>query len=169
MLTQGWKHSLWWSPTPHQKPAMEAALSGHGQSSISNLFLSNHYLTERMGLAVLLLHKWQISLPTHPHKHTNTHRRWCSCCRPWWDLLMDQPACGCWTSLFWMGWTSLPRWKKGERDQWKHPRLFPRRARADPTGRQNQLQPKWLHAYGSHTRRHRQSQAIWYVFSCRGT
>lgn len=41
---------------------MEAALSGHEQSSFPNPFLSNHYLTAEMGLAVTLLHEWQISL-----------------------------------------------------------------------------------------------------------
>lgn len=100
---------------------MEAVLSGHEQSSIPNPFLSNHYLKEQMGLAVLLLHERRIRLATE----SNTHRKWYPHRRPWWDLRMDRTGCDCWTSLFWTGGLLLPCQEKKERYQWKHLRLFP--------------------------------------------
>lgn len=100
---------------------MEAVLSGHEQSSIPNPFLSNHYLKEQMGLAVMLLHERQISLATE----SSTHRKWNPHRGPWWDLRMDRPGCNCWTSMFWTGGLLLPCQEKRERDQWKHLCLFP--------------------------------------------
>lgn len=83
---------------------MEAALSDHEQSSFSTPFPSSYYLTERMGLAVMLLHEWQISLA----EQKNTHRKW----YPWWDLLMGRSVRSCWMLLSWTGWSSLPCWEK---------------------------------------------------------
>lgn len=56
---------------------------------------------------------WMTDQPGSTKK--NTHRKRCPYGWPSWDLLMDQPHCGCWMSLFWTGWMSFPCWEKKKR------------------------------------------------------